>query len=63
MLSNILVSEHEEQYQHDIDIVPQDDLDPNPAPILNQKAKWAQKHIEVARNGVRSPNDRRRTRS
>ena len=65
MLSKISVSEDEEQDQHDLDIeiVPQDDLDPIPAPISNQKPKWAQKLIEAARNGGENPNDRRKTRS
>ena len=43
MLSNISVSNDEEQDQHDlnIEIIPQDDLDPDPAPIRNQKPKWS----------------------
>ena len=49
MLSKISVLEDEEQYQHDLDIeiVPQDDLDPNRAPIPNQKRKWVGKLFEV----------------
>ena len=65
MLFKISVSGDAEQYQHDlyIDIVPQDDLDPNPSRILNQKPKWAQNLIEATRNGVGNPYDRRRMRS
>ena len=61
MLSNILVSEYEEQDQYDIDIeiVPQDDLDQ--APIPNQKPEWAQNLVEATGNGPGNPDDRRRT--
>ena len=65
MLSKILVSEDEEKNQHDLDIkiVPQDDLDPNPTPIPNQKPKWTKKIIEGVGNFVGDPDDRRRMRS
>ena len=65
MLSKISVSEDEEQDQHDldIDIVPQDDLDPYPSPILNQKPKCIENLIEVARNDDGDTYDRRKTRS
>ena len=65
MLSNISVSEDEEQDQHDLDIeiIPQDDLGLDPNPIMNHKPKWAQNIIEVVGNGVGNPDDRRRTRS
>ena len=65
MLSKISVSEDEEQNQHglDIEIIPQDDLDPDPSPILNQNPKWAQKLFEVAGNDVGNLDDRRRMRS
>ena len=64
MLSKISVSEHEEQDQHDIDIeiVPQDDLDPYPSNILNQNPKWDEKLIEAAGNGVWNPDGRIRMR-
>ena len=65
MLSKVSVLEDEEQYHHDldIDIVPQDDLDLDPTPILNQKPKWAENLIEEVGNIVWVPNDRRRMRS
>ena len=65
MLSNISVSEYEEQDRHDldIDIVPQDDLDPDPSPIPNQKPKWAENLIEATGNDAGDPDDKRRTRS
>ena len=65
MLYKFLVSKYEEQDQHDIDIeiIPQDDLDPDPAPILNKKPKWAKNLIEAVENGVGNQYDRRRTRS
>ena len=65
MLSKILVSEDEEQYQHDIDIeiIPQDDLDQDPTLISNQKPKLVENLIETTRNVVGDPDDRRRTRS
>ena len=65
MLSNILVSEDEEKGQHnlDIDIVRQDDPNPEQALILNQKPKWDEKLIEAAGNVVGDPSDRRITRS
>ena len=55
MLYKISVSEYEKQDQHDIDIeiVPQDGLDP----------KWSKNLIEAAGNDVGDPDDRRRTRS
>ena len=64
-MSNVLDSEYEEQDQHDldIDIEPQEDLDPYPASIPNQKPKWAQKLIEAPRNVVGDRGYRRRTRS
>ena len=65
MLSKISISEDEEQYHHDLDIkiVPQDDLDPDPAPIPNQKPKWAKNLIKAAGNDIGDPNDRRKKRS
>ena len=65
MLSKILVSEDEEQDQHDIEIeiVSQDDLDLDLAPISNQKPKWVENLIESTGNVARNPNDRRRMRS
>ena len=64
VLSRVSDSEYEEQDQHDPYVeVEQEDLDPDPTPIPNQKPKWAQKLIEVVRNVVRDPDDRRRTRS
>ena len=65
MLSNISVSEYEEQYPHDIDIdiVPQDDLDPDPSPIPNQNPKWDENLIEETENVTGDPDDRRRMRS
>ena len=50
MLSNISSSKYEEQDRHDIyiEIIPQDDLDPNPYPIPNQKPKWVENIIEAA---------------
>ena len=65
MLPKISVSENDEQDCHDLDfeIIPQDDLDPDTTPILNQKPKWSQKIIEETGNGVGNPDDRRRTRS
>ena len=64
MLSKILVSEGEEQDQHDLDIeiVPQDDLDQDPTPIPNQKFKWTEKLIEAVGNVAGDPYDRRRMR-
>ena len=53
----------QDQHDLDIEIVPQDDLNLDPSPILNQKPKWAQKLIEAARNGAGNPDDRRRMRS
>ena len=65
MLSKILVSEYEEQYQHDldIDIVPQDDVDPYPTPIPNQNPKWDKNLTNAARNDVGDLDDKRRMRS
>ena len=61
MLSKISISEYGEQYQHDldIDIVPQDDLDPDPAHIPNQNPEWVENLIEAVGNVVGDPNDRR----
>ena len=58
MLSNISISEDEEQDQHNlgIEIVPQDDLDPTP--ILNQNPKWAEKLFEATWNDVGDRYDR-----
>ena len=65
ILSHVSNSYDEEQDQHDLDIevVPHENLDPNPSPIPNQwpKPKWAQKLIEAAGNGVGDPDDRTRT--
>ena len=64
MLYKISFSEYEEQYQHDLDIeiVPQDYLGSNPAPIPNQKPKWPENLIEAAGNVVGDPDDRKRMR-
>ena len=63
MLYNILVSGYEEHDKHDLDIeiVPQDDLDPDPTPIPNQKPIRAEKLIEAVGNVVGNPEDKRRT--
>ena len=65
MLYNISISEDEEQDRHDLDIeiVPQDDLDPDPTSIPNQKPKWAQNLIETVWNGAGNPDDIRKSRS
>ena len=65
MLSKISVQEDEDQYQHgyDIEIIAKDYLDPDPTPFQNQKPKWYEKLIEVVRNVVEDPDDRRRTMS
>ena len=64
-MSNVSDSKYEEQDQHDIDIdiEPQEDLYPDPAPIPNQNPKWAQNLIEAGGNVVGDPNERRRMRS
>ena len=46
-----------------IDIVPQDDIDPDQAPIPNQKPKWDEKLIEATGNVGGDPDNRRITRS
>ena len=67
ILSHVSYSNEEEQYGNyiHIEVVPHDNIDPNPAPIPNQwpKPKWAQNLIEVAWNVVGDRDDRRRTRS
>ena len=65
IFSHVSDSEDEEQDHHDLDIkfIPQENLDPDPAPIPNQRPKWAQNLIEAARNVAGNPNDKRRTRS
>ena len=56
ILSHVSDSNNEEQDQHDLDIevVPHENLDPNPAPIPNQlpKPKWTQNTIEAAGDGA-----------
>ena len=54
--------EHD-QHELDIEVVPHENLYPNHTIIPNQwpKPKWVQKLIEAARDGVRNPEDRRRT--
>ena len=65
ILSHVSDSDDEGQDQHDLDIeiVPHENLDPNPTPIPNQwpKPKWAQKSIEAVGNGAGNLDDRRRT--
>ena len=65
ILYHVSDSDDEEQDKHDLDIevVPHENLDPNPTPIPNQwpKPKWAQKLIETIGNGARNLEDRRRT--
>ena len=67
ILSHVSYSNEEEQYQHDLDIevVPHEDLDPDPASIPNKRPKprWAQNLIEATGNGGGNPKYRRRTRS
>ena len=65
VMSNVSNSEDEEQYKNDFDIEigTQENLDPYPKPIPNQKPKWAQNLIKSPRNVVGDPYDRRRTRS
>ena len=65
IFSHVSYSYDEEQDQHDLDIevIPHENLDPNPSPIPNQwpKPKWAQNLIEVAGNGAGNPDDKIRT--
>ena len=57
VLSNVFDSKDQEQDQHDLDIEidPQEDLDPSPIP--NQKPKWAQNLIEEAMDIARDLDD------
>ena len=63
ILSRVSNSKYEEQNQHDLDIevVPQEKLDPYPTPIPNQRPKWAKNIIEAVGNGAGNPDDRRKT--
>ena len=59
--------DEEDQVQHDLVIEAKrhDILDPDPAPIPNQRPKpiWAQNIIVVVEDGAGNLEDRRRTRS
>ena len=58
-MSHVSDSYEEEQDQHDLDIevVPHENLDPDPTPIANQrlKSKWTQNFIEAAGDGAGNP--------
>ena len=64
-MTHVSYSYEDEEDQHDLDIevVPHENLDPNPAPIPYKwtKPKWDQNLIEAVGNGVGNPEDRRRT--
>ena len=66
-LLHVLDSDEEDQDQHDpvIEVEPHEILDPNLAPIPNQRPKprWAQNLIATARDGDGNLKERRRTRS
>ena len=47
----------------DIEVVPQENLDPDPTLIPNQRPKWAKKLIEATGNVDGNPYEIRRTRS
>ena len=64
-MTNVSDSNYEDQDDHDIDIEiePQEDPYPYPTPIPNQRPKWDQKLIQVARDIVGDPYEKIRTMS
>ena len=59
IVSHVSYSNDEEHNQHDLDIevVPHENLEPNPTPIPNQwpNPKWAQNLIKEVGDGVGNP--------